>query len=151
MALMFLVFIALAFLAGCLVPIQVGINAQLGAHAGHPLLATLTSMSVGALASLFILKLLGVSFPSFQVVQNAPYWMYLGGCIGVFAVTTALFLAPKLGAGTLLAFLVAGQLFGSVVVDHLGAFGFPHQPLSSLRVLGCFLLMSGVLLIQNKP
>ncbi len=61
----------------------------------------------------------------------------------------AVVLAPKLGAGTLVAAVVAGQMFTSLLLDHYGLIGFPVHSLSLVRFLGAVLVIAGVILIQR--
>ena len=58
-------------------------------------------------------------------------------------------LAPRLGAATLVAAVVAGQMLASVLLDQYGLVGFPVHPLSALRLLGAGLVIGGVMLIQR--
>jgi transporter family-2 protein len=72
-----------------------------------------------------------------------------GGIIGALYVLAAVVLAPRLGAGTLVAAVVAGQMITSLVLDHYGLIGFPVHPLSAVRFIGAALIIMGVVLIQR--
>ena len=69
--------------------------------------------------------------------------------LGAFYVASSVIVGPRLGAATLLALVVLGQLGTSLLVDHFGWLGFPHHPLTVVRVLGAALLFGGVLLITR--
>jgi bacterial/archaeal transporter family-2 protein len=56
--------------------------------------------------------------------------------------------APKLGAATLVALILAGQAIASLAVDHFGWVGFDEQPITLLRVAGVVLLAGGVALVR---
>jgi transporter family-2 protein len=56
--------------------------------------------------------------------------------------------APRVGAATLIAALVAGQAVASVVVDHFGWVGFPVHHVSAGRIGGLVLLFAGLLLVR---
>jgi transporter family-2 protein len=56
--------------------------------------------------------------------------------------------APKLGAATLIALVVAGQALASVVVDHFGWVGFEAKPVTIGRIAGITLLGAGVVLVR---
>ena len=56
-------------------------------------------------------------------------------------------LARELGAATLTAAVVTGQLVCSVVLDHFGLLGFEVHPVNAGRVIGCVLLLGGTWLI----
>jgi len=62
---------------------------------------------------------------------------------GVFSVL------PALGAATLFALVIAGQVLAAVTLDHFGAFGLTPHPISAARVAGAALLIAGVILIRD--
>jgi uncharacterized membrane protein YdcZ (DUF606 family) len=45
---------------------------------------------------------------------------------------------------------ICGQLIGSALIDTFGWFGLPAIALTPWRLLGIFLLVVGVLLVQKK-
>ncbi len=45
--------------------------------------------------------------------------------------------------------VIAGQLIGSVALDHFGALGLPQQAISPGRALGIAFLIAGVFLIRK--
>jgi transporter family-2 protein len=75
-------------------------------------------------------------------------WYYLlGGLLGAFYVTNAIFAVSVIGAGGVAALTVAGQLTASVAIDRLGLFGLDQVPLSPQRILGVALLLAGTFLV----
>ena len=66
----------------------------------------------------------------------------------VFAATSA-WLAPVLGAATLVSVAVAGQMAFALVLDHYGLVGFPVRSMSAGRAVGAGLLVMGVVLIRK--
>jgi bacterial/archaeal transporter family-2 protein len=58
-------------------------------------------------------------------------------------------LAPRLGAATFVAALVAGQMIMSLVIDQFGWVGFAEHAISPLRLLGAALVVGGVILVQR--
>ena len=69
--------------------------------------------------------------------------------MGAVYIAAVVVLAPRLGAGTIFAAVVGGQMLASLIVDHFGWVGFPEHPISALRLLGAALVMLGVALIQR--
>ena len=57
-----------------------------------------------------------------------------GGALGAFYVTGSIVVAPRLGAVTLIAVILAGQALASLVVDHYGMVGFDAHPATAGRV-----------------
>jgi transporter family-2 protein len=139
----------LALAAGVLLPVQAGVNAQLRSVVGSPLTAALVSFLVGTAG-------LGTAAVIFRAPTTlraawavAPWWLWVGGLIGALYVVATIVLAPRLGAATLVAAVVAGQMIASLLLDHYGLLGFPTHPLNGLRVLGAALVIVGVILVQR--
>ncbi len=144
-----LFYILLALAAGVMMPVQAGINAVLGSNLKTPFLAALISFSVGTTALALLCLLLRVPLPAPALVSKIPLWMWTGGLMGAFFVTTTIILAPKLGAVVLLTTLVAAQLTASLILDHFGLIGYPVQPINLWRIAGVAFLVMGVILVQK--
>ena len=54
----------------------------------------------------------------------------------------SIFLLPRLGAATVVALIVVGQMLGSLAFDHFGLLGVPQHAASPLRILGAGLSFS---------
>jgi bacterial/archaeal transporter family-2 protein len=139
----------LALAAGVLLPVQAGVNAQLRSVVGSPLTAALVSFLVGTAG-------LGTAAVIFRAPTTlraawavAPWWLWVGGLIGALYVVATIVLAPRLGAATLVAAVVAGQMIASLLLDQYGLLGFPTHPMNGLRVLGAALVIVGVILVQR--
>lgn len=142
-------YLLLALVAGICLPTQAGINAQLGQWTRSPVLAALISFAVGTLTLLIYALVTRAPLPPLASVGTQPWWLWSGGLLGAFFVAVAVILVPKLGATTMLAVVLAGQLLASLIYDHFGLLGFPIHPISAGRLIGVFLLGAGVLLIRN--
>jgi transporter family-2 protein len=142
-------FLLLALLAGVLLPIQAGVNAQLRASLGEPLMAALVSFLVGTVGLAALTIALRLSVPATAAFTRTPWWHWAGGLLGAGYVVATIVLAPRLGAATLIAAVVAGQMVASLVLDQYGLVGFPIHPITGARVLGAALVIGGVLLIQR--
>ena len=142
-----LLFSALA--AGMLLPIQTGINAELRSLVGQPILAAAIQFMVGAGALVLIFIVMRAPFPEMGKLWSAPWWIWLGGLCGANYIVIAIVLAPRLGAATLIAVTVAGQMLVSIVLDHFGSLGYPVHPMNVWRFVGAGLVLVGVGLIQK--
>jgi transporter family-2 protein len=142
-------FLLLALAAGVLLPVQAGLNAQLRSALGSPIAAAFVSFLVGTAALAAATLVFRVSFPVTRAWAVTHPVQWSGGMIGALYVFAAVILAPKLGAGTLVAAVVAGQMITSLVLDHYGLIGFPIHSLSPVRLLGAVLVIAGVVLIQR--
>ena len=141
--------VLLAFLLGVLLPVQDGINAQLRTSLGEPLAAALASFLVGTAALALGALVSRTALPVGAAWSQSPWWHWVGGLIGAVYVAGAIVLAPRLGAATLIAAVVAGQMMTSLVLDQFGWVGFPVHEVTPLRLVGAGLIIGGVLLVQR--
>ena len=139
----------IALVAGMLLPVQTGINAELRNLVGQPVLAAAIQFLVGAAALLLVVVAMGAPVPALGKLAAAPWWIWVGGLCGANYIVIAILLAPRLGAATLIAVTVAGQMLVSIVLDHFGFVGYPVHPVNAWRIVGAGLLLAGVGLIQR--
>jgi bacterial/archaeal transporter family-2 protein len=139
----------LAFLAGALISIQAGSNTQLKKALGDPMPATVVNYLLGVASVLLYSVATRVSIPTFEQVSRAPWWSWLGGLFGVAYGLAAVMLGSQMGAATLMALVVTGQLVCSVVLDHFGWVGFDPHPAGVARLIGCVLMVAGLALIAK--
>jgi transporter family-2 protein len=139
----------LAVAAGVLLPVQAGLNAQLRTVIGSPVAAALISFLVGTAGLAVVALALRTPLPLQTAWAAAPWWQWTGGLIGGVYVLASIVLAPRLGAATLVAAVVAGQMLSSLILDQYGMVGFTVHPISPIRLVGAVLVIVGVILIQR--
>ena len=139
----------LALLAGLLLPLQAGINSHLRSSLGHPLVATLVSFLVGSVALAVVMLGLRVSVPA-AGFRTGPWWNWTGGILGAVYVLVTVVVAPRLGAATMIATIIAGQMLASLLLDHYGVAGYAPHAVNAWRVAGAILVIAGVVLIQRN-
>ena len=137
----------LAFLAGALIAIQIGSNARLKEAVDAPLSALIISSSIGVVSLGIALLASREPWPSLAQLRAAPPSAWLGGLLGAGYAIVTVILARHVGAATLVALVVAGQLICSVLLDHFAVIGFEPRQASLGRIAGCGLLLVGVFLI----
>lgn len=137
----------LGVIAGALLAAQAPINAELARGLGSPLAAAAVNFVAGGVALVIAAWLTsGGVAPRWAA---APAWTYAaGGCLGAAYVTTAILLVPRLGASTLIALVVAGQLLAGLLLDHYGWLGLAQREISAGRLAGAALLLAGVGLLR---
>jgi bacterial/archaeal transporter family-2 protein len=140
----------LAVLAGSMLPLQAAINGQLRLKLDSPWYATLVSVLVSTIAMSLFCLLVRAPLPAIAQLSQTKWWMWSGGLIGVIFVCAALSLTRILGATTLIASVIAGQLICSLVLDQFGLVGLPQHPITLGRAFGLILLVAGVVLIQRN-
>ena len=140
---------AIALLVGALITVQTGSNARLKEAFGEALPAVIVSSLLGVIVLVAVTLTAETPWPSLPRLASAPWWGWLGGVLGaVYAVATVL-LARELGAASLTAIVVTGQLVCSVVLDHFGWIGFTEHAAGMGRIIGCLLMVAGFVLIAR--
>ncbi|MBC8285037.1 MAG: DMT family transporter [Nitrospinae bacterium] len=140
---------SLAFFVGFMLPVQVGINAELSRFINSPVLAALISFAVGTIFLVVTVVLFKIPLPAFGRITGMPAWAWGGGLIGAAVVLGSIIAGPKIGALALVGILLAGQLIASVLIDHYGWLGFPIQKMNAARLTGVLLLVGGFFLIRR--
>ncbi|MEH6652033.1 MAG: DMT family transporter [Motiliproteus sp.] len=141
--------ISIVLLAGAMLPLQAGVNAQLARNSGHALWASGASFLVGSLVLIALYAGLKQPWPGVTQLKEAPIWAWSGGLMGAFFVSSMVIFAPKLGATTLLALVIAGQMSAALVIDHYGMIGFNSHQISLWRLAGVLLIAAGVVLVRK--
>jgi transporter family-2 protein len=140
----------IAVLLGAVLTAQVATNAQLGKATDNPYIPATVNMAFGLIVTVILTWALTSQWPSREMLREAPWYLWpAGGVLGVTYLTGNILLAPKLGAGALVALVVAGQLIFSVLLDHFGWLGFAQHSAGVARLAGCALMIAGVFLISR--
>jgi len=137
----------IAALIGAAFAAQPAINAVAAQSLGSALPATVLSVAITLLASIGLMVVTGTT-PGVASFATLPWWVVMGGLIGVLVVAGGASIVPITGAALFFVTFVAGQLLGSVVLDHIGAFGLAVREISPLRLLGLLCTFAGVLLVR---
>jgi transporter family-2 protein len=132
--------------AGGMVALQAPINSMLGKSVGT-FAAASVSFAIGLAVLVAITLVFGAGFGKVGEAFHLPWYYLLGGVLGAIYVTTVLLSVREIGAGSVAAATITGQLTASVVVDRLGILGLEQRALTFSRVLGLALLAAGVFLI----
>lgn len=138
----------LGVVTGFLLPIQGGINARLRAAVVSPWVMSLVSFTMG-LCFLAVLTLTVERSLFFDPSAAAgfPWWSWLGGPLGVVAMTTTVLLVPKIGAVQTAIIPLVGQILMGLLIDQFAWFGVTGAPLTLTRVAGALLMLIGVLAV----
>src|SRR5262245_25383215 len=144
---------ALALFAGAVLPMQGAVNALLRHDLGGATFATgavsfVVAAITMAVAQIGVATMPGTAKPSLDKLPSMPWWGWLGGFAGATYVTTVFTAIPAIGAATTVGLTVAGQQVASVFVDKYGWFRLPQRPVSTMRLTGVALLLTGVAVIK---
>ncbi len=139
----------LAVLAGLAGSIQVALMSRLGERIGV-LEALGFSATLTAALSVVILLLARHSLVGFTRAAHQPWWMLLGGVMGLVIVFTITYAGPRIGVAATVGILIAGQLAMGAAIDRWGLFGSERIALHWPRLLGIGLLAAGAALSLRK-
>jgi bacterial/archaeal transporter family-2 protein len=134
--------------AGVSVALQQVLNANLRMELGSAWWAGFISYLIGTLSMLAIAVGSGGPWLSGTMAARTSWVSWTGGVFGAIFIATAILMVPRLGAATVLALIVVGQMLGSLTFDHLGLLGIPQHPVNPIRLAGAAFLIFGVVLIR---
>lgn len=144
---LFLVLIAVGM--GVLFAMQAGINAQLRIRTGDAIQAAAVSTCVSTITLLTLTLIRRRPVASFDQLTSGPWWIWIGGVMGAAIVALTIVMVVRLGAATLIASILVGQMLAAITIDHYGFFGVPQHTVSAPRIAGALLLVVGVVLIRT--
>lgn len=135
--------LALAVLAGTLLPAQFATN---GALAGHLHSLTLTAATSYLVGALFLAVLLGTQrqAPDWAAGRRAPRWAWLGGVVGSAYVVGSVLLTQTLGAALATTLVIASQIVTATLLDHFGVLGLPQRRINRVRLLAVLLALGAL-------
>lgn len=145
-----LFFLPLALGIGVAMAIQTALNTQLRSYLHSPLQAAFLSFLVGTILLALMVLLQNQPKPSLQQLSQIPWFLWLGGFLGVYAISLSIYTAPKLGFLTLSGLIIFGQLAMSLLLDHFGWLGTEKMPVNWQRLLGAIIIFVGVLLTLQR-
>jgi transporter family-2 protein len=141
-------FAALAI--GACLSLQPPINAAMARTLGSPLLAAVVSIAISLAVVIPVWLTAGQGAGDLTQLRALPWWVLLGGVIGVVFVAGSVVVAPVLGIALFFVCVVAGQLLGATLVDHFGAFGVAPKPVDLWKLVGIALVLVGAALVQRS-
>jgi bacterial/archaeal transporter family-2 protein len=143
-------YMIVAIVLGALVTVQPLLNAILARSIGSPFGATTVVIGVACLIGVVFIAVLGNGGEiNVRTLTNVPWWVYLTSLIGVLYIAGGVVIAPVTGAFLFFVCIIGGQLIGSAVMDHLGAFGLPVREISIKRLVGLALVLGGAILVSK--
>jgi transporter family-2 protein len=143
-------YIAAAIAIGACLSVQPPINSVMARTLGSPLLAASISIAISLILVVLVWLTWGKGVGDLAQIKTLPWWIVIGGLVGVIFVAGTVMLAPVLGVALLFACIISGQLLGSALADQLGAFGMPIKPINMMKLLGLCLVLAGALLVQKS-
>jgi transporter family-2 protein len=140
-------FYVLAIGAGVSFVVQQAVNSNLRVELGSPWWAGFISYLGGTLAMLAMVIVLRE--PWLSATAGRSSWIsWTGGIFGAIYIAISILMLPRLGAATVVALIVVGQMIGSLIFDQFGLLGVPQHPATFVRMAGAAFLILGAVLIR---
>ncbi|MFP4015497.1 MAG: DMT family transporter [Halanaerobiales bacterium] len=143
-----LLYLALAAIAGLTMALQGSINSVLGKKIGIFEASFIVHLTAAII--LIIILLSNISKGHIQSWKEVPWYLYLGGVLGVIISYTVIVSIPELGVAVATTAIITAQVSTACLLDHLGAFGLEKIPFSWTKLIGIVLLAVGVRLMLVK-
>lgn len=141
----------LAFTGGVFLAIQAGFNSQLGSLLKQPVLAVIaTSISSAFFGSLFIFSMTKDRI-TFNLIYQIPWYLwFIGGLFSFVGISLYFYTIPRLGVSKMIVAGLFGQLLFSLLAGHFGWLNLPLEPITTKRIIGILVIITGIILINDK-
>ncbi|MEW6996133.1 DMT family transporter [Colwelliaceae bacterium BS250] len=142
----------LALAAGAAIAIQASMNAQLGVLLKSSMMGTSIAFFFSCVFAVTAMLLSIKHYPQIADIKAVPgYLWFSGGALSAFGVGMFYYLIPKMGVGSMMSYALSGQILIAIIASHFGWFELPVRPITTLKVVGVFSLIAGVLLLNWEP
>jgi transporter family-2 protein len=139
----------LTLTAGIAGSVQVALMSRLGERIGV-LEALGFSTALTAILAIVLVLVARRSLAGYGRAFEQPWWMLLGGVMGLLIVFTVTYAGPRIGVAATVGILIAGQLAMGAAIDKWGLFRSEQIALGWPRLLGIALLAVGAALSLRK-
>lgn len=141
--------LVMALASGVAMALQGTLNSALAKIIGL-LEATLIVHITATITVLLLLFGLGVGQGDLGKLGETPWYLFLGGLLGVAITYLVVASIPKVGVALATTAIIVGQVSTACLVDHLGLFGLEKYPFTWHRLIGLVLLAAGTRLMLSN-
>jgi transporter family-2 protein len=136
---------AFTIFLGIVLAVHMSMNSKVGAALNNPRVGNALFWCIGALGAIAI-GATGWQSGALDALKDVHPILLTAGLMGACLVFAIAWLIPQVGAGAVMITLLAGQIFGGMIVSHFGWLGSPVKPVSAVNLLGALVMFGGVLL-----
>ena len=138
-----------ALASGIAMALQGSLNSALAKVIGL-LEATFIVHASAAVLLIIMVFILRIGHGDFSVYDHAPWYLYVGGAIGIAITVGVVASIPKLGVATATTAIIVGQVATACLVDQFGLFGLQKISFNWMKLVGIILLAAGAKLMLVK-
>jgi transporter family-2 protein len=136
-------FYLLTIFLGIILALHLAMNGRVGAALNNPRVANAVFWCIGAVGAV-IIGLTGWSGGALSGLKDIHPILLTAGLMGACLVFAIAWLIPQVGARAMFITLIAGQVFGGMILSHYGLLGSPIERISPVNVLGAVVMIAGV-------
>ena len=141
------VYLLSAVAIGMAFSLQPAINGAAVRTLGSPVAAATLSVGITLVSLALLLPVFGGTVRP-GAVLSLPWWVVFGGMIEAAVVAGGAAIVPATGVAVFFVCMVAGQVFGSALVDQVGGFGMAVKAMNWTKAGGLALVLAGVVLVR---
>ena len=130
---------------GIVLTVHLAMNGKVGAVLNNPRIGNALFWCIGAFGAVLI-GLTGWRAGALSPLAKVHPLLLTAGLMGACLVFAIAWLIPQVGAGPVMITLLAGQIFGGMLMSHFGWLGSPVQPITWMNIAGALLMVGGVAL-----
>ena len=110
--------VVLAGVAGAIVGVQRAMNGLINEHSKQSFTTSLLNFIMGSsVLGIALLVAVAIGKVEFVPLPSGPWWIYMGGTIGVIYIAFTSTIVQHLGVLTFTLFSTGGQLVGALLID----------------------------------
>jgi transporter family-2 protein len=130
---------------GIVLALHLAMNGKVGSALNNPRVANALFWCIGAMAAV-IIGLTGWHHGVLDGLKSVHPLLLTAGGLGACLVFAIALMLPEVGARAMFITLIAGQVFGGMILSHYGWLGSPVQRISATNVFGALIMIGGVVL-----
>jgi bacterial/archaeal transporter family-2 protein len=135
----------LTILLGVVLAVHLSMNGKVGSVLQNARVGNALFWCIGALGAMAI-GLSGWQTGALDPLKQVHPVLLTAGILGACLVFAIAWLIPKVGAGSVMITLLAGQVIGGLIMSHYGWLGSPVQPITITKAVGVLVMIGGVVL-----
>jgi transporter family-2 protein len=135
----------LTILLGVVLAVHLAMNGRVGSVLQNARVGNALFWCIGAMGALAI-GLSGWQNGALDPLKQVHPALLTAGVLGACLVFAIAWLIPRVGAGSVMITLLAGQVLGGIIMSHFGWLGSPVQPITVTKTVGVLVMIAGVVL-----
>ena len=133
----------ISIFTGALLALMISLNGTVGEASGN----YASSVIIHVIGLIGIIVVLIATKSKFKNLKSVPFYMYLGGLVGVLTVIFSNISFSTLGVSLTVSLGLFGQLITSIVIDHFGFFNIPVNKFNKKKIIGLVIILIGILVM----